>query len=432
MRDSIKSGVILGVNRQQNYGNPVERNMDTLTQSKKDFSSKVKQFFVEEDFNTISLKKFYEVISQIVKDVSITDIEILENDFVRCGVLKNLRIFKPATKFDSSEVKEILALIAPEKFKTIDGDLKYLPVCFSFSVVQKGHFRVTVMLTRAGILITMRRLSYIVPDWNVIGVPVFLKDIFLSSAGVTEKTSDKKYTMSGTYKGGFILITGPMGSGKTTTMASMIKLISDSLATKILTIENPVEYVHLSSKGIITQMEVGTHVDTQEEALVHALRSNASVICLGEVRTAEEIFHLLQAGEMGCFSMATFHVPDAVSALERICFELHSDVAIRVLASTLIGVVNQRLFCVEDIDGSIKFHLVVEWLPVRGVKPIQDFLMSKKFGDIRMGLERKFWAKEGAISMDTSLKNLVARGVISPEMYEKFKSSIIASREVYG
>lgn len=396
------------------------------------FSAKTKQFFTEEDFCTSSLRKLYEVVCASIKNPAVTDIEILENEFARSGVLKNLRILKPPIKFETIDINEILALIVPEKYKNVDGTVKFLPLCFSFSIIGKGHFRVTVVATRAGRIITMRRLSYIVPDWNIIGVPAFLKDIFLASAGVTENTPDGKLTMSGTYKGGFILITGPMGSGKTTTMASMIKLISDNLATKILTIENPVEYVHINSKGLIMQIEVGTHVDSQQEALVHALRSNASVICLGEIRTAEEIFHILQAGEMGCFSMATFHVPDAVSALERISFELQSDVALRVLASTLIGVVNQRLFCVETIDGQYTFVLAIEWLPVRGLKPVQDFLIAKRFGDIRLGLEKKLWAKEGAISMDVYLKELLAKGLVTMDMYEKFRQSVLLTREIYG
>lgn len=396
-----------------------------------DFNIKAKQFFTEEDFNTTSLRKFYEVINYSTKNPSITDIEIMENEFARAGVLKNLRILKPPIKFETMDINEILALIVPEKYKTVDGYVKFLPLCFSFSVIGKGHYRVTVVASRSGRIITMRRLNYIVPDWNIIGVPEFLKNIFITSAGVVENTSDGRVTMSGTYKGGFILITGPMGSGKTTTMASMIKLISDNMSTKILTIENPVEYVHINSKSVIMQIEVGTHVDSQQEALVHALRSNSSVICLGEIRTAEEMFHILQAGEMGCFSMATFHVPDAVSALERISFELQSDVALRVLASTLIGVVNQRLFCLETSEKT-QFILAVEWLPVRGLKPVQDFLINKRFGDIRLGLEKKLWAKEGAVSMDTYLKELLVKGVLTQEVYEKFRQSVLLTREIYG
>lgn len=383
----------------------------------------------DDAFTTPALKKFLGLMKEISANHYYTDIELLANDYVRAGILKSMKIMDSRMKFTESELNEALFCITPAKYKS-DGKIKYFPLSYSFSIKNSGHFRTMLMKTRMGTLLTLRRLSYIIPDWDVLGIPEFIKTIFLKSSGVVDEKTGA--VISGGMKGGLILVTGPMGSGKTTTVASMLKLISDSVPSKMLTIEDPIEYVHFNAMGMVTQLEVGTHVDTQEEALYHSLRSNASLIFVGETRSPKELQMLLRAAEVGCLTVTSYHVPDAVSAMERMAYELNSEVARKVLASVLIGVLNQRLFFSET-NGKPQFNLICEWLPVCSVKPVREFLIEQKFQEIRHGMEKKLWSNAGAMSFDMSIKQLVDAGKIdSRDLVNKFRYSTGPQYEIYG
>lgn len=398
-----------------------------------------RSIFSVNDFTGVALEKFCRFLMHISEDATCTDIEIPEDDFARWGILKELKVPSQKEfrlKFSGAELNEILSFISPEKYKTVDGMLGVIPVCFSFSIKNVGHYRVTVLATRTGRLLTLRKLSWVVPSWRDIMFPERLKDIVLNCAGLSETAelcggNLVSFKASGGSRGGLLLITGPMGSGKTTSLASMVKLLNETFFTKIIMIEDPIEYVHLSSKSIISQIEIGTHIESQEEALFYALRSNSSVIVLGEVRSREELAYLLKASEVGCFVMATYHVPDSVSALERIAYELESDISLKVLASSLVGVINQRLFYIET-DTTPRFVLACEWLPVRDLKPVRDFLVSRRFVDIRNGLTKRLWVAQGVVSMDQALKELALKNLFPEALYRKFQKTIVNSDTLFG
>ena len=378
--------------------------------------------FEEKDFinSTTTLKKFFEMIRNL-SSTHYTDIEILSDEFVRGGILKNIRIIEPPIKFSFQEIIELIKFLC---YSVKDnGNLKHQsiepPLSFSFSIKGYGHFRTQVLRERRGIIMTLRRLSYVIPDYDLIGVPEYLKEAFLRGIGAME-TKDKEVIVSGGQRGGLILVTGPMGSGKTTTIASMLKYVADNVPMVILTIEDPIEYVHTNSQGIFKQLEVPTHIPSHEEALYHALRSNAGVIFLGEVRSTDELKKLLTASEYGTLTVTTFHVPDSVGAIERIAYELNSDISRKLLASALIGVLNQRLIYTTDSEtNKPSFHLVCEWLPVNlrmsgaSVSAVQEFIIEQKFAEIRKGLEKGIWREFGAISLEDSIRELCAKGVCS-------------------
>lgn len=355
---------------------------------------------------TTTTKKFFTLIKGI-SDTHYTDIEIQSDEFVRGGILKNIRIVEPPVKFSFQEIVELVKFLHNGNNKQ---ELK-LPLSFSFSVKGFGHYRVQVLRERHGIIMTLRRLSYVIPDYDVIGVPEYLVSAVLKSIGAKKNPETGEVTISGGQRGGLILVTGPMGSGKTTTIASVLKFVGDNIPMVILTIEDPIEYVHSNARGLFKQLEVPTHVDSQEGALYHALRSNAGIIFLGEVRSSEELKKLLTASEYGTLTMTSFHVPDCVGAIERIAYELDSKVTRKLLASTLIGVVNQRLIYTVGDSGKPDFYLVCEWLPVNTVPAIQEFIEEQKFSEIRQGMARNTWASAGAVSLEDSLRELRVKGV---------------------
>lgn len=379
-----------------------------------------------------AVQKIYDFIAdQLDSNSAFTDIEISADSFVRVGLLKNLRIPEKKLKLSGDEIDEFVYSTAPDRYKGSEGKLRFYPVRYSFTFNNVGHFRTLVMQTRTGVLVTLRKLSYTIPDYNILGIPPYVRDIFLRGVGVD---SSSLSFIPGGMKGGLILITGPMGSGKTTTAASMLKLILDSVPYKVLTIEDPIEYVMFPSLGTVTQLEVGTHIDSQEDGLYHALGgSNASVIFLGETRSVRELQLLLRAAEVGCLTVTSYHVPDAVSAIERMCNELQNEVSIKVLSSVLIGVLNQRLFYAEDSTGKMCFNLVCEWLPVNSLKPVREFIVAGKFAEIRHGLANRHWTSHGAESFEMAIKKLIETGKItSRDLINKFRYSTGNVYEIYG
>jgi len=390
----------------------------------------------DEDFSKPELEKFYGLMRNLAEKTHYTDYEVPSFEPVRAGILKNLRIVEPIVEFTEEEIINIAIRLAPPKIReNLASNVPYFPVGFSFSIYEVGHFRVLLSKIKLGLILTIRRLSYVIPDWNLIGIPDYVKEAFLQGAGIVDECTGT--TISGGQRGGLILVTGTMGSGKTTTINSMLKLIADSIPVVILTIENPIEYVHFNSRGIFKQMEVGSDVDTQEEALYHVLRSNCAVISLGEVRNAKELKMLINASEYGCLTTTSFHVPNAVAALERISAELNDDVAIRVLAETLIGVLNQKLLFLDEKDspsGKPEFFLLCEWLPVNRIKPVKEFLIERKFGELKKGLEEGRWAGSGAVSMEQSLDLLLQSGRIGDnhEIFQRLRYTTGHNYDIYG
>ena len=149
---------------------------------------------------------------------------------------------------------------------------------------------------------------------------------------------------------GLAVVAGPTGSGKTTTLASVIDRINKTSARAIVTIEDPIEYVHESRLSVIQQREIGRHSDSFECALHGALRADPDVIVLGEIRSADAIRIALRAAETGHLVLTTIHAPDAARAIARMVEAFPSDIQMQVrseLADVLVGVVAQRLIGVD-------------------------------------------------------------------------------------
>lgn len=371
----------------------------------------------EGKFQSNAQRKFLQVLKEANKGV-ITDIEVIANDFVRFGLLKKLTICPSRTKFTEPEIREALDTIAPTRIGIEMGKkelFEVLPVGFSFSIQDVGHYRVLASLTKHGLSLSIRKLPFLIPDIEVLGIPPRAVNMFTNA------------------KDGLFLVTGPTGSGKTTTIASMLEYINQQRFSKIITIENPIEYVFVNAQSAFYQIEIGTHVSSIEASLYHVLRSNPEIIFIGEVRSPEEARACLSAAETGHVVITSYHVPDTVAAIERLIYEIgDSEVTRRVIASSLIAVLNQKLFVVHNDRtngessenvGDVRFVYACELLPVENNPVVKKKIIDMDFLGIRKIFEdptTKF-RELGLITFNDSMRPLYLSGVVSKDMILKNK-----------
>ncbi len=209
---------------------------------------------------------------------------------------------------------------------------------------------------------------------------------------------------------GFFLVVGPVGQGKSSTMASMVSLINEEKAAHILTIEDPIEYVYDQKKSIINQREIGIDSGSFESALKGAFREDVNVILIGEMRTPETIATAVTAAETGHLVLSTLHTNNASQTIDRIIdsFPAEQQDQIRIqLAASLLGVFSQRL--VPRIAGGRvpAYELLIN------NNAVSNLIREKRTHEIDMVIETGF--EQGMVDMNRSLVDLVRRGEITPE-----------------
>lgn len=209
---------------------------------------------------------------------------------------------------------------------------------------------------------------------------------------------------------GFFLVVGPVGQGKSSTLASMVSLINEEKAVHVLTVEDPIEYVYEQKKAIINQREIGVDSDKFENALKSAFREDVNVILIGEMRTPETISTAVTAAETGHLVLSTLHTNNASQTIDRIIdsFPAAQQDQIRIqLASSLIGVFSQRL--VPRIAGGRipAYELLIN------NSAVSNLIREKRTHEIDMVIETGF--EQGMVDMNRSLIELVRKGEITPE-----------------
>lgn len=362
-----------------------------------------------------STKKFLSVLKDANTE-GVTDIELVADAIIRYAVVKKLRLHPGKLKLEHADIKEVLDLVIPLERRAGNKDvLTMLPLGFSFSVMDTGHYRVVSYRSRQGVAMSIRKLPYIIPDIEMLGIPKVAADTFFKS------------------RNGLFLVTGPTGSGKTTTIVSLLEHENCNNNIKIITLENPVEFRFLESKGQVQQLELGTDIRTLEDGLYYILHSNPAIMFLGEIRSPEEARACLRAGETAHRVITSYHVPDSASAIERLLHEVgDTPVARRILANSLIAVLNQRMF-VRPVEsrgngnkedkGELRFFYAWEFLPVAANPQIISRIASGDFEAIR-----DLFAKSNAqkrresniISFKDSTDELIARGIIDETMLKDY------------
>lgn len=263
----------------------------------------------------------------------------------------------------------------------------------SLDIAGIGRFRVNVHRQRASIEAAFRLVNDSVLTLEQLGLPEVIGDF-------------------GRFENGLVMITGPTGSGKTTTMAALVDQINNERHSMIITIEDPIEYTHRNKSCIIKQREVSSDTKSFSVALRHALRQDPDVICVGEMRDLETISTALTAAETGHLVLATIHTPDVAQTIDRIIdvFPPHQQQQIRYqLAATLQGIVAQLLVpTADELERIPACEILVGTLAVR------KLIRSQTTEQITTLIQTSF--DLGMITMDKSLKTLYESGAIEYEM----------------
>ena len=303
------------------------------------------------------------------------------------GGLHNLK-----TKvLEPDDTTALMKSIAPEKAQQELQEVGSAD--FAFAYGEKARFRVSIFKQRGQISLVLRQIPNTFLPFNVIGLPDIISDLCRRPRGL-------------------FLVTGPTGSGKSTTLASMIKYINDNLERHIITIEDPIEYYHYHNKSIVNQREVHNDVTTFAEAIRRALRQDPDVILVGEMRDLETIKIAIEACETGHLVFGTLHTNSAGGTINRIvdAFPANQQAQIRTqLSGTLMAVLSQSLLPRNDTKGRVA---AFEFLVV--TPAIANLIREAKavsFIDSAIQTGRKF----GMRLLDDHLWELYTTGKISAE-----------------
>ena len=273
---------------------------------------------------------------------------------------------------------------------------------FGFAFLEKARFRVSVLKSKGNYGLVLRQIPNKMFGLRDIGLPDKIRELLYRPRGL-------------------ILVTGPTGSGKSTTLASMVNYINESRDGHIITIEDPIEYYHAHKHCIVTQREVGVDVPSFSEAIRRALRQDPDIVLVGEMRDLETIEAAISAAETGHLVFGTLHTNGAAKTIDRIvdAFPANMKDMIRTqLASSIVAVISQVL-CKKIGGGRIAaYEIMVNTTSIASlIRENKTFRISS---DIQTG------ASLGMITLDSHLMSLVNRNLITAdEALEKAQDSIV-------
>jgi twitching motility protein PilT len=262
-------------------------------------------------------------------------------------------------------------------------------VDFSFNWRGEARFRINAFMQRGSVGLALRLIPYQIPNYDQLGVPTVVR-------GLTRLTQ------------GLILVTGPTGSGKSSTLAAMVNDIVATRPCHVITIEDPIEYVYRHQRSIVEQREVGADVESFADALRAALRQTPDVLLIGEMRDLETIAAAITIAETGHLVLATLHTNDTTQAVDRMVdvFPAEQQQQVRVqLSSTLAAVIYQQLLPRRGGSGRVAaFEVLLNNIAV------QNLIKEGKTRQLRNVLETG--VKDGMNTMERSLSELIRGGLV--------------------
>lgn len=268
---------------------------------------------------------------------------------------------------------------------------------FSYGVPGSSRFRVNTYHQRKSVSLALRVVASKVPSFDDLDLPKI-------AAKLVEKPQ------------GLILVTGPTGSGKSTTLASMIDYMNRTMRKHIITLEDPIEYLHKHGNSIIDQREVGFDTNNYASGLRAALRQDPDVILVGEMRDLETISVAITAAETGHLVLGTLHTSSAPATINRIIdvFPSAQQPQIRIqLASVLVGIISQRLFPTANKKGRKAATEILVNNPA-----IANLIRNEKIHQIESTMQTS--RAQGMHTLEMSIRELIERGIIQKESAQQY------------
>ena len=303
------------------------------------------------------------------------------------GVLTPLEDLPPITDEDVKMVLEHIA--TPKQMSTF---LTEMELDFAYSVPGLARFRGNALRQRGTISLSFRFIPYDVPSIDNLELPKICKNLVLKRKGL-------------------ILVTGPSGSGKSTTLAAMINHLNENDKRNVITIEDPIEYLHSNKKCLIAQRDLGDDTKSFSTALRHALRHDPDVIVIGEIRDLDTVSTAMTAAETGHLVLGTLHTIDAVQSINRLIdiFPHGHQQQIRLqLSQVMEAILSQTLL--RRIGGGriATFEIMV------GNSAIRNIIREDRLLELPRNMEVSS-KEEGMQTMDQALADLVSRNVVTLE-----------------
>lgn len=333
------------------------------------------------------MKQINELLKEVV-DRNASDLHLKVNSPPVIRVDGELYVIgeEPVTP---DEMKEYAASVMNDRQIALFSEQNEID--FAFGQAGVGRFRVNIFRQRGTISIAMRQVVQLIPGFDDLHLPAILKKISLEPRGL-------------------VLVTGTTGSGKTTTLASMIDYINENTRRHIVTVEDPIEIVHTDKKSLINQREIGIDTRSYSTALRYVLRQDPDVIFIGEMRDLETVRTAMTASQTGHLVLSTLHTIDVSETINRIIdfFPLHQQKQVRImLAGSLKGVISQRLLPRADGKGR--------------VPAVEVMLMTKRIRDLVLDESQTHKIQDairegdyyGMYTFDQSLLSLFRQGLVT-------------------
>jgi twitching motility protein PilU len=285
-------------------------------------------------------------------------------------------------------------LMTPERIAEFENTLE---MNFAYPVTGVGSFRINIFKARGSISMVARYIRSNIPSFNELRVPEVLKDLIMEKHGI-------------------ILVVGATGSGKSSTMAAMLNHRNENHAGHILTMEDPIEFLHKHKKSLVNQREIGIDTKSYHEALKNAMREAPNVLMIGEIRDRETMTHAMQYAQAGHLCISTLHANNSYHSLSRVVnfYPQESREALLYdLSSSLKAIVSQRL--VKNKEG--KLVAAVEIL--LNTPRIAELIRAGELSDIKQAMEQSL--SEGSQTFEQALYKLYRNGEV--ELDEALKSA---------
>lgn len=297
-----------------------------------------------------------------------------------------LKVIKDAPEITREKAKEMVFSILTERQKNKFIDERELDL--SYEIPGFSRYRVNIHWEKDNVGLVARVISNDVPDLETLGLPPIANEMIERTAGL-------------------LLVTGPTGCGKSTTLAAMVEKINTMRFANIITLEDPIEYIHKPKKSIIKQRQLGNDMLSFDGALRHVLRQDPNVIMVGEVRDLETMSATITLAETGHLVLATLHTHNASQTIDRIIdvFPPHQQAQVRLqLSISLNGIISQQLLPKKG-GGRIAAREILINTPA-----VANIIRENKIPQIKSVIQTS--ADEGMFSMEQNIKDLLQQGLI--------------------